>query len=98
MKFTFKKQPKTTGLASVGYPHPSTDIKLDKKRVGIISAPNWSTKGGKWEIQLMRETNDDWNWAYVKQKFDSEPEAREWIKQNSEKLLTTKFHAEDECE
>ena len=52
MKFTFKKQPRETGLRAVGKPYPDTDIKVNKKRVGYISAPNWQTKSYAWLVRF----------------------------------------------
>ena len=45
MKFniSFKKESKETGLRAVGNSYQSTIIKVNKKQVGIISAPNWQT-------------------------------------------------------
>lgn len=39
--FAFKKQPRETGLASVGNPHKCVDIKIKGKVCGLISAPSW---------------------------------------------------------
>jgi len=84
MKLSFRKDPPTTGLAGVGHPHPSTQIKGDKLCVGIINAPYWATKDSKWGIQLAvksdKPENCDWAWIFFKQRFDTEPEARQWLK------------------
>ena len=92
MKFTFKKQPKETGLRAVGTPYPDTDIKVNKKVVGYISAPNWQTKTIAWKIRLAVKkeiTTDDpagLKWVSAKKVFGSEADARQWIKENTEEL------------
>jgi hypothetical protein len=42
-KFTFKLQPKATGLSAVGNTRQSADIKFEKEVCGIIAAPNWQS-------------------------------------------------------
>lgn len=44
-KLSFKKEPRKTGLSSIGYPYQNVIIKVDKKYVGHIVAPNWQTDG-----------------------------------------------------
>ena len=92
-KFTFKKQPRETGLAAVGNPHPDTDIKHNKMLVGTISAPHWQSPDNLWRIRFMvaeeggDNPNCDWKWIQLKKKFDSEPEAREFLKERAEQIL-----------
>lgn len=88
LKFSFKKEPRETGLAAVGNPYPNTQIKLDKQQVGYISAPTWQTKDRMWGVHFAVEKDGGcgWHWIHVKRRFDSEPESREWIKQNAEKV------------
>lgn len=85
-KFTFRKQPLTTGLAGVGNPRPDTDIKLGGKWCGTIRAPNWATKDGKWGAGLMvideAEENCGWRWVFFAARFNEEPEARAWLNAN----------------
>ena len=50
MKFTFRKDARPTGLASVGSPYPNTDIKMNKQKIGYISGPNWRTQN-KWTVR-----------------------------------------------
>jgi hypothetical protein len=92
MGITFKKQPKETGLHSIGYPYPNVDIKLDKKTMGYISAPTWQTKN-VWNIYLSVKksepddnSNCDWKWVTVKKDFENEIEAREFIKGHIEEI------------
>jgi hypothetical protein len=97
MKFniSFKKQPKETGLRAVGYTHSSIDIKVNKKRVGLISAPNWQKKGWTIRISIMKPEPDDnpncdWKWISVKTAFEDEQSARQWVKDNL-KSVAEKF-------
>lgn len=93
MRLTFKRQPPERGLASVGHTNRSVDIKIDKKVVGVISAPNWSTTDQKWRIRL---TVDDqtkhcgWKWIVLNIQFDDETQAREWL-QNHITTIAIKF-------
>ena len=87
MKFTFKKQPKAQGLARVGRPYASVSIKYLGKTVGNILAPNYTTKDGKWGIQIAVKTRDNfgWDWVYPEKdgralRFESEEAAREYVK------------------
>jgi len=99
MNFTFKKQPKETGLCAVGYYSQSVDIKLGGKICGIISAPNWQTKDNCYEIRLMvykTETETDsnpncnWKWITFKFKSESEQECRNFLKENY-KVIVEKY-------
>lgn len=96
MGFTFRKQPRETGLAATGYPYQNTDVKYNKQVVGHIKSPNWMTPDSKWEIWLMRNNEKGWNWVRIKQRFDSEPEARAWIKANAERVIALNLRADDE--
>lgn len=104
MRFTFKKEPRTTGLAGVGSPNPNTIVKLDKKEVGIIVGPNWRSKDNKWQIRLMRrwplvpensKNSKAWKWVQVTQRFDTEPEARKWIQDRADHLISLPLHQLD---
>lgn len=91
---SFKKHPRETGLASVGNSRQSVDIKVNKKVCGMINAPNWQTKDNKWsisiilkkEIDIITDTNCDWVWVNVKIRFDTEEEARQYVKDNLENI------------
>lgn len=97
MKFSFKKEPRETGLASVGNPHPSTVIKLEKKQVGTIIAPNWQTEDGLWGVNLMIKNDSSlgWKWMRLKKRFESEPEARTYLKNNFERIKSYGLHQMD---
>lgn len=101
MKFTFKRQPKETGLRAVGNPRPSVDIKLGGKVCGQIIAPYWATEDGKWRVGMAIDSDDPrngWRWKFFKPRFDTEADARAWIAGNAAALAKLKlyFFEEDE--
>lgn len=94
MKFTFRKQKRETGLAAVARPYSSTVIKHNKLQVGYIHAPDAFTDQ-HWIIRLRLVDGKQkcgFHWVCVKHKFNSEPEARQWLKTNCEKLLALNLH------
>ena len=101
MKFTFKKEKRETGLRAVGYPYASTEIKLDGKVVGSISAPNWQTPDGLWRIRLTvkkpvtTEEPSAWKWIQLKFKSKEEEECRKFILDNTEILVKLNLHSID---
>lgn len=93
--FTFKKEPKETGLRRVGNPYSNTQIKLNGGRVGIIVAPNWMTEDSLWRIRLTVTASKDerqcgWRGIEFKVRFETEPEARKWLQENKG-LLQEKY-------
>jgi hypothetical protein len=95
-KFTFKKDAPMTGLAGVGYPYSSVDVKLGGKVVGMIHAPNWQTDGMYWQVglkvvktsaELEKEPSCPWRWAFFSQRHFNEQAARDWLLNNQEALL-----------
>ncbi len=98
-KITFKRHPRETGLGGIGRPHQDVDVKLNSKTIGIISAPIWSTKDNKWGIQyaINKDANHDdgnpncsWMWLFVKERFNTEEDARKWMLDHIE-YLTGKY-------
>lgn len=96
--FTFKKGKRTTGMRGIGESTPSTIIKISKKEVGYIyTDDSWhGSNDGKWKIKFKipaseqakrRNPNKFWTWGGVKVEFDSEQEARDWLKQHFNKLV-----------
>lgn len=80
---TFKKQPKATGLSSISEPYgPQIDIKLNKKKVGLICPPTAHTKDDLWRIQFSvprtptPDCSCDSKWIVLKNKGNNEVEAR----------------------
>lgn len=95
-KFTFKKDPKPTGLAAIGHT-PGVDIKYKGKVVGRIEAPQWSSKDRlyrvrftclKTEDQLAEKPNCKWQWRTSRKAHESEQAARDWLKSiNADELV-----------
>jgi len=87
MKFTFKKQPRETGLAAVARPDVATEVKLEGKVVGIIEPAHRDDSDGRWRVRLMVEgaaansPNCPWRWVTFKARFDEEPAARTWLQE-----------------
>jgi hypothetical protein len=91
-KFTFKKEKAETGLASVANPYPDTQIKLNGKQIGVISAPSRFGHDG-WRVRLIVRSDTapgGWKWASLKLVRDTEPEIRELLQQNAA-LIQEKF-------
>ena len=95
MKFTFKKHPRATGLAAIGYGRrQSVDIKLKGKNVGLISAPNHTTKDNLWGVGVQVKGSakgnpeSDWRWVYFKCRFATEELARQFVTERLETALT----------
>ena len=105
-KFTFKRHPRITGLAGIGYTKQSVDIKLDKHIVGIIYAPNWQSVGYTWDVgfTVLKDPTQPvesckWRWIYIKKKYNSEEEARQGAQSLIEPLIRdyTLWSIEDDC-
>jgi len=87
-KVTFKKHAKNTGLSSIGYSHQSVDLKIKKKKFGLIVAPTWKTEDSRWSISIMvMDLNNQWKWVHFKQRFVKEEHAREWIQEYIDELI-----------
>lgn len=84
--FSFKKEPKETGLRSVGNPFPNTQIKYNKLYCGDIVAPTWLTPDG-WRIRFSVKDGEGFRWTRIKTIFEDESSAREYVKTNAEKIL-----------
>jgi hypothetical protein len=101
MRLSFKKNKRETGRVGIGYPYPSTDIKVDRKVVGHIIPPTWQTKNNTWSIQIAVEKDDihsdgnancPWRWVFLKLEFDEEKDAREYLKNHTEGLFSLPLH------
>jgi len=93
-KLSFKKEPKETGLYSVAHPYQNVKIKIDKKYVGLIIAPDWQIRD-VWiaGFAIKKEKPDDnpncdWKWYYFSKKFTSEEDAREFVKEIIDDFVT----------
>jgi len=92
MRLSFKKDKPETGLAAVGQLYPQTLIKGGGKEVGYIAPPTWQTKDNKWSIHIAVDRGDTWEWRRIKKRFDTEPEAREFIKEHWAKIIQSNLH------
>ncbi len=92
MAFTFKKEPAATGLMAVGNSKQSVAIKLKKKEVGMIYAPNWQSKTDKYRIALRvvdpTGENKKWKWIFLKAQPETEEAAREWLNANFDTIVS----------
>lgn len=88
---SFKKQPRSTGLASIGESQRS-DIKVNMKCVGMITGPSWRDTDNSFKVRLMVKDGDqenvDWKWITMKVKFENDKAARLWVKQHLESVGT----------
>ena len=96
VKFTFKKQPLASGLAGVGHPYPTVDVKLNKKTFGVIYPANHSRH--HWTVgYAVRSGSDSFEWVFPRNKFNNEQEARDWLQANAEKIIKeTLYFFEDD--
>jgi hypothetical protein len=96
IKLSFKKGDGNTGLYAIGTPYNSTDIKIDKKRVGSIIPPSWNSKNTGWKISMMvikkdimedKNPNCIWKVITFKPEFEKEELARIWVRDNIEGIV-----------
>lgn len=87
-KFTFKYQPRETGLSAVAHYHRTVDIKLNKKIVGRISPPNAFSSQVYKIIFMILDENDASGWrnATLKATFATEQEAKDYLQEKFEAL------------
>lgn len=104
-KLSFRRGPRPTGLSAVGNPYPDTDIKCGGQKVGYISGPTWQSKDHKWVVRFMvfkadimedNNPNCSWKWVTLKQKFDSEREARDYVAMRWPAILKLNLRKENE--
>lgn len=96
LKLTFRKQPRPTGLSSMGYGQ-NTDIKINGKVCGAIYAPTWRSKDDLWEIcfsvkksESEPKENSDWKWITLIKRTETEEQARIFLKENIG-IITSKY-------
>lgn len=91
--FTFRKEPRETGLRGVGHPYPNTIVKLAKLKVGTIYAPTWRDEERTWSVSLaVQEPVTDENpcpfrWIRFKARFETEEAARRFLIANRDAIL-----------
>lgn len=94
--FTFKKDTPYSKYELDGT--PSTQIKINKEQVGYIYTDDgWNgSHDGKFKVRLMipasekalkKNPNRKWTWGKLSVEFNSEQEARDFLKKNFNKLI-----------
>lgn len=100
LRVTFKKEKRETGRMGVGRPYQSVYIKVNKKICGMINAPTWQTKDNKWSVSLSVIKNDimedgnencDWMNKQFRQRFDTEEDARIFVRETLIPEITKKY-------
>ena len=87
MKFTFKKEPRETGLRAIGN-RPNTIIKHDKKPIGYIYAPQWNSPHNEWHISFTVKSDDEpWKWVRPKARFNNEEEGRKFVQEHLANII-----------
>ena len=93
---SFKRYAALTGRAAVGYSHQSVVVKVNKKEVGTINAPNWNTKDNYWRIRIAFEKvdinsdgnpNSTWNLWKIGGLYENEDAARQYLKENLKQVI-----------
>jgi len=92
VKLTYKKHPAQTGLAGIGHPYQSSDIKISKKKMGLIIAPNWNKTGWQLGFAIKKERPDDnpncdWRWFYFSNRFETEIEAKQCAEKSINRFM-----------
>lgn len=89
-KFTFKREPRETGLAAIAHPHANVQVKLDKKVVGYIAGPNRFSSNKGWQLNLMVEDEKSscgWVWIRMARQDETEEEARAWAQRQAANIV-----------
>ena len=85
-KFTFKKTIHEGRYRSFEKDH--TTIKLNKKEVGYISEVEHSLYRAYFAVKEKTKEDPAFKWIYIRKVFESEKAAREFIKENNDKIQT----------
>ena len=85
-KFTFKKTIHEGLYSSFEKDH--TTIKLNKKEVGYIGESDWTKYVVRFAIKkdITKEDTAGFKWVTLKQTFKNEKDAREYIKENNNRI------------
>lgn len=95
-KIRFKKHPRETGLAAIGAGDPNIDIKINGRKCGYISHPNWSSENRDIKIRfsvikkdILEDGNSNCSWKWVKLTYvpKDDEDAREYLKNNVDKIV-----------
>lgn len=91
-KFTFKRQPKATGLARIDKPYSSVDVKYKGKMMGVIAPPSIHSKEYVWTARFTVKDGNSWKWLTFKRRFETEQDARDFFQDQIEFLLMQDLH------
>lgn len=90
--FTFKNQPKATGLAAVGNRIPNVTIKHNGKIVGWIDSPKARKNECTVYFHVKREPTEDWKSNFYNVQLenvtDNVEDMKAWVKENTESILS----------
>lgn len=85
VKFTFKLDPKLTGLMAVGNSERGATVKLNGKKVGSITAPNWMSKTREFTVSFAVKKTDPenpnvkWEWVRLKHRTMNVDDMKIWL-------------------
>lgn len=88
-KFTFKREPRLTGLAGIASPHADVQIKLAGEQIGILRGPNphASHMGWKASFAIKADAHPGWVWVRMAHEDASEDEARAWLQRQADNII-----------
>lgn len=89
-KLTFKNEPKYTGLMAVGN-RAGSEIKLGGRRVGSILGASFSVSNFRHRVQIAVKDETQkcgWVWVMPKETFATRDEAKEWLRQNFDAVVS----------
>ena len=80
---TFKKQPRSTGLAAIG---ESTviDMKIKKRKFGYITSPSWIDSFFGWRVVFAVKVKKElgiFSWKRLSKHFQTPEEAKKYAKE-----------------
>lgn len=87
--FTFKKRPRSTGLAGIVQRTNETEIKHKGKLVGLIVVPRLFEDNVRIRLMVKCEEHPGWKWITLKAGFDDERHARETLNDRYAYILKT---------
>lgn len=91
--FTFKNDPKLKGLSAIGESIPTARIRLNGEVVGWIVPPSYRTNECKAYFHVKKEPTVDEPASFknvqMKNTTKSVEEMKEWLKENTEKIISS---------
>jgi len=106
VKFTFKNEARSTGLASIGEGTPSVHIRYAGVDVGYIHFnDHWNSNRElgirisvmipKAEGDITAESPCKWKWGYIKHTFSTGDEAKAYLNNNFERISKALYIEKD---